>query len=397
MNVTKHLPILLLTISTFSIKSHAIIGDYIDPSYHPKQTCKLTINKNTRCTGTLIEKNVILTANHCLDDQYKKVDVVAKCDDQVAKGMKVELLGESNDLAKLTLDRSLNIEPMQIANDQIINQIKQNTTGKYFCAFFGYGLDNNMSTKHLHGILSNESSITIEKSFENQLNLEPEFQKILQNNLNNEYQPYADLAKINLKILNEPIMTSEITLTNLFNDLRFKAKITDEDTNNFNYSIAYKIQMKIEELKREFLNTPAKHFPYIKSTSSNSLAMGRGVSGIDGGDSGGTFACKVVAPNALYLASETKWVLVGVTSYKTSHTFMQTKGNIILESMPNEINYNGFASLLDKKNQSLLKIKPQQVTSLTKLSNRKIEKQLTDDMEQDILKYGTKIDNISAR
>lgn len=374
----KKATILFILVFCFLIESEhsfAIYGNYIDTNYHPEQTCLVLMgegNKAGLCSGTLIKENVLITANHCLDDyKVRPQDVKINCDGYTAKGIKAELFGPVNDLALLTLDRKIPIIPMPIADESVFNELKKNGTGKYFCAFFGYGIDNKNRTGNLHGILSESSKISFDHSFTKWVNWESEYRNLL----NQTLQTTADkevrrVAEIELEILNIPVVLTNEYVTARQTEIIKKQNLTVESYNQILSSVLNKVfkpkmKKRIDSLYEMFSSMPSLHIEYINSTSHNSIVPLRGYSGIDHGDSGGTFACRVRDENSSLLSLEnSKWVLVGVNSYiltyysiSLSKLMKMYAEGINVQDFGTQVaryNSNGFASLLNIKNKKVL-------------------------------------------
>lgn len=376
------------TFLSLSTSNHvfAIYGNYIDVKYHPRQTCLLKIgsgNNASLCSSTLIKDNLLITANHCLDGKQPN-EVKINCAGESATGLKITNFGKVNDLALLEINKKLNTKPMKLANEHVIEALRKNGTGKYFCAFFGYGLDNNYNSGLLHGILSKSSNISIDQSFNYWVDWDREARNIYEKISTGEFDETSKLiSKIELEFLNLPIVLTPKSLEEAKLQILANYKITLQQyisiVNNFSKKILTPmLKSKIESLAYYFENHPTLHFEYIKSSSENTVNPKRGNSGIDFGDSGGTFACRVVNSSYYLGYRDTEWVLVGVNSYIINMqyaSFMKaiSENTSINGDITKRYTPFGFASLLSEKNLSMLEQGSEIVSIENELSDQERE------------------------
>ena len=125
--------------------------------FFPDAICKIEYVMNVSpaeeiCTGTLVEKNKILTAGHCEieaqqfanKNNWKIVNRIASCEQgkvtaSITKTSTPKYLdlGTDNDRAILTLSNKLDIKPVRISFDEkeVLSLLSNPST----CSLFGYG------------------------------------------------------------------------------------------------------------------------------------------------------------------------------------------------------------------------------------------------------------------
>ena len=146
---------LLSTLSFQSLAKTKILGqDLILKEDLPTASCAIAkdvkdLSHTTFCSGTLIDSNLLLTANHCFDKLPKKAFVV--CEDnktsiQYSVEAKVYHPGPDytdTGILELKADMSDTIKPMKIAKKSKHNLIKEindnNESHEEDCAAFGWG------------------------------------------------------------------------------------------------------------------------------------------------------------------------------------------------------------------------------------------------------------------
>ncbi len=201
--------------SSLAFAHNQIIGDVMDRADIPNSVCSVEIISESglgQCTGSLIEKDLVLTARHCFHNE--KDFVLVSCGQETYIPTNISLgKDEVQDVAVLRLDKNSTYEPMKIMNER--HQKRILTSQEKKCAVFGFGTDNKDNVGELNGVIVDSLSTNSEHliSFAGENLIQPTFMKMLENEkgLEDVYQAFVDynLSLITLDELNLIISENE--------------------------------------------------------------------------------------------------------------------------------------------------------------------------------------------
>ena len=145
-----------------SLKTLAIVGEYMPESELPEQSCKILYFNDDKtkvkslCSGTIVSEKKIMTAAHCEEGKSKSPTMISCRGGEVQRIVTnrnshpaYKSAGQGNDISILEVGEPFNIPPMKVAkSDEEIDELLKDARK---CAIFGYGLDNNNNPGKLRG------------------------------------------------------------------------------------------------------------------------------------------------------------------------------------------------------------------------------------------------------